>query len=373
MLTRLHVDNWRSFVNFTVELGSGVVLLLGDNGSGKTGIFDVLRLLKGLLLARRPLAELLPASSRTRWDARERQRFELDLAGNGGTYRYTLIVAHDTHPLTGNTIQIVSESLFHDDRVVARFEDGKLNVHTDGGAPNASFLADPTSSPIGNIFTGPINAKLTWFKRRLAAIHTLHIDPRHIDPWSDASAAHPDDDLQNFAAWFRGLQQRNFRTVASTFVALKDIIPGFEELGIDSDLHERGRLRVRCGPSGGLPATSFDFAELSDGQRALIALYTIRYALIGPDTTVCLDEPDNFIALRELQPWLFSVLDETLTSRGAQALLISHNAELIDRLAHDHGVWFFREHGGPTRVRPFAEIMEGPQAPSSQIAEGVEP
>lgn len=44
MLTRLHVDNWRSFVNFEVKLGTGVVLLLGDNGSGKTGIFDVLRL-----------------------------------------------------------------------------------------------------------------------------------------------------------------------------------------------------------------------------------------------------------------------------------------------------------------------------------------
>lgn len=371
MLTRLHVDNWRSFVNFTAELGSGVVLLLGDNGSGKTGIFDVLRLLKALLLARRPLAELLPASSLTRWSTREHQRFELDLAGNGGTYRYALTVAHDPHDLAA-PVRVVHESLFHDQLCLGRFERGTLERFDDAGTAGPAIPADATSSPIANLFPGAHDRKLGWFRQRLAAIHTLHIDPRHIDAWSEASAAHPDDDLRNFAAWFRGLQQRKFRAVASTFAALRDIIAGFEELGIDSDLHERGRLRVRCGPSGGLPATSFDFAELSDGQRALIALYTIRHALIGPGTTVCLDEPDNFIALRELQPWLFSVLDETLTNSGAQALLISHNVELIDRLAHDHGLWFSREHGGPTRVRPFAELMQGSQAPSSLIAEGVE-
>lgn len=372
MLTRLHVDNWRSFVNFEVKLGTGAVLLLGDNGSGKTGIFDVLRLLKGLLLARRPLAELLPASTRTRWDGREHQRFELDLVGNGGTYRYELTVAHDPQN-QATPVQVERESLFHDQLCLGRFEHGALQRFDDTGAAGPTIPADATTSPIANIFPAQRDRKLTWFRQRLAAIHPLHIDPRHMDPWSEASAAHPTDDLGNFAAWFRGLQQRRFRAVASMFEAIKDIIPGFEELGLDSDQHERGRLRVRCGPSAGLPAASYDFGELSDGQRALIALYTIHHALIGPNATVCLDEPDNFVALRELQPWLLSVLDETLTSSGAQVLLISHSAEIINLLGPERGLWFFRENGGPTRVRPFAEVMEGPLSASAQVAQGVEP
>jgi len=57
-----------------------------------------------------------------------------------------------------------------------------------------------------------------------------------------------------------------------------------------------------------------------DLQRALAVLYAIRHALtrsslIVPDTTVGLDEPDNFLALREIQPWLYSVLEEALCVR----------------------------------------------------------
>ncbi len=372
MLTRLHADNWRSFVNFELTLDS-TILLLGDNGSGKTGVFDLLRLLKGLLLDRRRLDQLLPAASKTRWDGRQDQRFEFDLAGNGGIYRYSLVVRH--HPqatFPGEPVRAVTEALLHNDHVVARFEQEQLSVYDDQGNLFISSVADPSFSPIGNVFTGPRSGKLTWFKRRLAAIYTFHIDPRHMDPWSEASDPHPSDDLGNFAAWFRSLQQRKFSAVADAFTALADIIPGFKELVVDSDLHERGRLRLRCGPIAGMPATSFDFAELSDGQRALIALYTIRHALIGPETSVWFDEPDNFVALRELQPWLFSILDETLTDSGAQVVLISHNAELIDRLAHDHGQWFFREGGGPTRVRPFVDVMAGPLAASAQLARGVD-
>jgi len=41
MLKRLYVDNFRCLVNFELRLDR-VNLLLGENGTGKTSVFDVL-------------------------------------------------------------------------------------------------------------------------------------------------------------------------------------------------------------------------------------------------------------------------------------------------------------------------------------------
>ena len=54
---------------------------------------------------------------------------------------------------------------------------------------------------------------------------------------------------------------------------------------------------------------SFDFTDLSDGQRQLIVLYTVLQSLKQNIFSVLLiDEPDNFVSLREIQPWLKSLL-----------------------------------------------------------------
>ncbi len=67
--------------------------------------------------------------------------------------------------------------------------------------------------------------------------------------------------------------------------------------------------------------------------------------------TIILDEPDNFISLREIQPWLAAV-DDAIESGHGQLLLISHHPELINQWAPDYGVRFVRESGGPIRVQP---------------------
>ena len=51
---------------------------------------------------------------------------------------------------------------------------------------------------------------------------------------------------------------------------------------------------------------NYSISELSDGQRYLITLCMILHFLISRGDTVFLDEPDNFISLREIQPWLLA-------------------------------------------------------------------
>jgi ATPase subunit of ABC transporter with duplicated ATPase domains len=90
------------------------------------------------------------------------------------------------------------------------------------------------------------------------------------------------------------------------------------------------------------------FDQLSDGEKMLVGLYTIHAALsLNKISAVLIDEPDNFISLQELQPWLLSMSE--LIDEYHQILIISHNAEIIDSNPSS-GFLFWRDsHGSPVR------------------------
>ena len=86
---------------------------------------------------------------------------------------------------------------------------------------------------------------------------------------------------------------------------------------------------------------TYYFDELSDGQKILIALYALIYC--APENSIiCIDEPENFLALPEIQPW-FNVLYDQCVERNLQAILISHHPQIINMLANDSGYWFSKE------------------------------
>lgn len=84
------------------------------------------------------------------------------------------------------------------------------------------------------------------------------------------------------------------------------------------------------------------FHELSDGERALLALYMIRAALdTNSGCTVLLDEPDNFVGLSELQPWVLSLRE--LLDENHQALLSSHHPEILSQAGEESGILLWRD------------------------------
>jgi len=92
-----------------------------------------------------------------------------------------------------------------------------------------------------------------------------------------------------------------------------------------------------------------NLAELSEGQRALLVLYAIRHMIAERASLVVFDEPDNYLAYEEIQPWLSGMRDAVLTG-NATLLVISHHPEVIDYLAPDQVLRFWRDEAGPTRV-----------------------
>jgi predicted ATPase len=91
MLKRIYIDNFRCFVNFDYK-PEGKQLLLGGNGSGKSSLLEALRLLKEFIKGRDiPFTQ----SSRTRWQDRPLQVFEIDaLVEKDMTFTYRVEIRH---------------------------------------------------------------------------------------------------------------------------------------------------------------------------------------------------------------------------------------------------------------------------------------
>ena len=93
--------------------------------------------------------------------------------------------------------------------------------------------------------------------------------------------------------------------------------------------------------------------------------------LIAKGATVLIDEPDNYVSLREIQPWLVAVT-EAVEEGDGQVLLISHHPEIINQWAPGSGVQFVRDGAGPVRVEKFRGDIDSCLDPAELIARGWE-
>jgi predicted ATPase len=89
---------------------------------------------------------------------------------------------------------------------------------------------------------------------------------------------------------------------------------------------------------------------LSDGQRLLIALFGMLRFGLRRAGFIALDECENYVAPREIQPWFQAVVDAAAEGKQ-QLLVVSHHPDSINYLAAD-AVWrLWRDRqGGHTRI-----------------------
>jgi len=372
MINKVYIDNFRSFSNFEWT-PMPFTLLLGDNGSGKTTIFDVLERLRDFIVAGTATTIAFRPDTLSAWDSRPIQTFELHIKGNGGLYIYRLEVEHDDMRRHN---QIRNERLHFNDAELYTYEDGKAILHYDDGSGSAEFPFDATRSALSSIAEGPKSSRVTWFRDRLERIYVLSPDPLRMVALSYDEREKPDRRLHDIASWVRHLTQERPDFSARSLNSLRESIEGFESFKVEKAGDTARILKgVFCfesstdGPENRVFELSFD--RLSEGQRNLFALYTVLYGAINKDTTIAIDEPDNYISLREIQPWLLALKDKA-EEQGCQCLLISHHPEMINYLAGDCADLFYREDGGPSRVKRFEWDAEEAYRPSDIIVRGWE-
>src|SRR6186997_3162283 len=89
MLKRLYVHNYRTFLNFEWEPPPACVLV-GENGAGKSSLFEVLRLLQDVVLEGKMFVETGFPGTRTAWLQEPEQTIEIELERGSESFRYRL-------------------------------------------------------------------------------------------------------------------------------------------------------------------------------------------------------------------------------------------------------------------------------------------
>jgi hypothetical protein len=278
--------------------------------------------------------------------------------GPAGVFHYRLAIEHNHDR---GQVRVATESLHLGETPLFTFEKGRLQLYKDSGERGPDLQGDWGKSGLGAVVPGDANTKLTWFKQWLNGLLVLRPNPARVGGRAEREDPFLAPDGANFASFYRALWQERPDEVLRARDALVKVIDGFKGVSIKVDEQRTGWLRATfSAPPGADFQVQFD--ELSDGQRVLIVLYVVLYTQLEHGRTVALDEPDNYVSLDEIQPFLMEALDRVQTLGGPQLFILSHHPEYINQLAPDDGYVMFRENGGPTRIQRFSASEAIPAA-----------
>ncbi|MDE0037356.1 MAG: AAA family ATPase [Gammaproteobacteria bacterium] len=354
MLKRLYADNFRCLENFEIRFGESN-LLLGRNGTGKTSVFDVLRKIQDLVVRGLKVDQVFPAYDLSANHLRNEQRFEIDTQSEDDSYSYVLVIEHT---VARDKMKVLHEALKHNEHPVFEFNDGDARLYRDDYTEGPLVPFDWGQSGVGFLNERSDNQKLTRFKKDAANFVIASPCPPIMATETRTEDEYLDPLMRNFVGWYRRAAQENMGSIGRLFNALQDVLPGFESVNLtEAGENSRALKVVLSTPSGTRANHSFD--QLSDGQRVLIALYSLLHLSSGRRVSMFLDEPDNYLTLSEVQPWLAEAVQSCGDSID-QLVVASHHPHTIDYMAGASGLWFSREETGPARVseRP-ANTVDG--------------
>lgn len=360
MITKLYANNFRCLVAFTAEFGSFGVLC-GPNGAGKSSVFDALRLIRNLATGDgslggegdRDVARL----EFTSWEEGKvlgtTQEFELGVVAERHSFEYLL---HIEQVATDKQPRIIRERATCDSRILfERDLEGVRFQRADGAS--TGFPLDWRQAALAAIQPTGSRREIELLQQAIAKLVILRPNPRGMEKESKAEAARPDLYLNGLTSWYRSLALEQEWT-DSLRDSLKEVWPDFRSFRlVDVGMNAKA-LQLRFeGTKAHNPAALF-FDQLSDGEKALIGLYVVRTALAtGAARTILIDEPDNYVGLPELQPWVLSLRE--LLDDFHQAILISHHPEILSSAGENFGRYLWRDnHTSPTRIGPL-EVPAG--------------
>ncbi len=362
MLTRLYIDNFRCFEKFEWKAVERKQLILGRNGTGKSSLMEALVYIGETVVSGERADKWFRLDQRTRWLDQREQIFEIEAQLDRGKYSYRLVIEPWGEPARP---RVQSEKVRLNDKPIFEFENGEVVIYPVGeGLGSSMYQLDQSRSALSTISPDSRMREILDLRQWLETVSCWQINPLRMGSHAESEDVKPKLNLTNFAAWYRHLVQAHPRENMTFLKDLRESLDGFDQLRLAS-----AGENVRILYADFLRDVRIAFHELSDGQRYLVCLYAIMHFVVAKGGTVIIDEPDNFISLREIQPWLMAIEDMADDHKG-QVILISHHPEILNQWAGPYGVQFIRDGAGPVRVEKFKGDPESPLSAAELVARG---
>ena len=373
MLKRLYVDNYNCLVNFELRPGP-LHLLMGANGTGKSTLGMLLTSLRDVvagdtIVPDSPKVAHFGATTFNKWQKNPLQTIELEVRIEEHSYVYKFQVEHEDPARSSETLKprILSESLDMDGQRLLEFVEGKLSITKNNrAAATLDFRLDWHRSALTFLQARADNTDIFRFKRWVEDIGYFRLVPP-FPASAGQESVRPDRTLSNFSGWWRYMLQEDPGFYGPVEQTLREVLAGFRTLRFRT-LDDGRKAQIAEFHAGG-QEQGFLLDSLSDGQQVLIALYSLLHGYVNSGRLVIFDEPDNFVALREIQPWLNQLQERTEESK-AQVMIISHHPEMLNQLAPEYGLVFRRLDSGYVNVEPYQPQEPGGLTPAELEARG---
>ena len=352
MIHSLFIDNYKTLVNFKLELSS-ISVLVGTNGSGKTSVFEVLQKLCSFISERRSVDEVFPAATLTRWQRVNVQTYEIVMKEDSGLFTYHLEIEHGDR----DKRRVSSEYVKLNDKYLFRSENGSARLYNDRFDEGPELLWDWTHSGVSVVYERNDNKLLTEFKKAMARVIVCKMNDTNDMGRAVEEAYVPDHGFTNVAAVYMFISQRYPDSVEKLRRSLKEVNHNFVNVYIENAGKEK-EMVFEYKNSDVVYSLKFD--ELSDGEKSIFRIYVLINCFMEKGYSVFIDEPDAHLSIKEIQPWCMEV-EDTDDGHSRQCVIISHNPEVIDYFVQTDGIWFSRLGYGATRVieTPVVEYEKG--------------
>jgi predicted ATPase len=323
----------------------------GMNGTGKSSVFDAIRLVRDLALGNCFLGRAGDESKHTvsqlelcKWLDSDVQEFELEFEEDSHTFLYQL---HIQQVAEYEQPRILKEAAFFDGELLFTrdLEHIQLGKHK-------TFSLDRRQSALSVFQPENSEKQIKSLQQALSNLIILRPNARIFETESRFESRYANLDMGNIISWYRFHAQ----DPEWTDILRKSLQMVWSEDFRSLRLSEAGNSIKQL--EFIFSDENFTFGQLSDGEKMLAALYMIHAVLstARSSLTVLIDEPDNFISIQELQPWMLEMMG--IVDKTRQLFIISHNAEILEITASNIHIFHRDNHRAPARIKPL-KVLEG--------------
>lgn len=370
MIRRLYVHNFRCLENFELPISRhSSVLLIGNNGAGKTTVGLALEILQRIGRGTNRVDDLVKPKDIARGRIDVPMRFEIEVELDGKVYEF--VIAFE-FPEGFKQLRVLEEKLAIGGEPVYSRKVAQVHLAKTSHGKDAKFLIDWHLVALPIVQERSTKDPLFLFKQWLARMLIFRPIPSLILGDSEEEMLQPNPQVTDFGAWFSGLLAYAPAAYSEIDSYLRDVMPDLKDIKNPVIGKDSRSLVVQF--SNDLGNLNLAFEDLSDGEKCFMICALVIAANNSYGPVVCFwDEPDNYLALSEVGHFVVA-LRKAFQSGGGQFIATSHNPEAIRRFSEENTLVLYRKnHLEPTMVRPLSEIQFSGDLVSALVRGDVEP